>query len=119
MSIITNYDLFWVIFLQSTNNLIELEVSDVLKFFENLKESDNIIYKFYSDKTNIKTEIIVTLTEGFPPFKFELELELKDASDVSILKIAFIAKKFKILMFIVTTKILIKYESFEFFTSFR
>lgn len=44
----------------------------------------NINFYFYDKNLKIKTEIIITLTEGCPPFKLEFELDLKDADDVSI-----------------------------------
>lgn len=51
---------------------------------ENIVETYNVNYNFYPDKLNIKTDLTITLSEGFPPFKLELELELKDENIVSI-----------------------------------
>jgi len=51
---------------------------------ENIVEMDNVSYNFYLDKLNIKTDLTITLSEGFPPFKLEFELELKDENIVSI-----------------------------------
>lgn len=45
---------------------------------------NNINYNFYQDKLNTKADLIITLSEGYPPFKLELELELKDENIVSI-----------------------------------
>lgn len=45
---------------------------------------DNVNYNFYPDKLNIKTDLTITLSEGFPPFKLEFESELKDENIVSI-----------------------------------
>lgn len=47
-------------------------------------ETCNVNYNFYPDKLNLKTDITITLSEEFPPFKLELELELKDENIVSI-----------------------------------
>ncbi|KAL5243318.1 hypothetical protein ACI65C_010728 [Semiaphis heraclei] len=57
---------------------IEVAVKNVVEFLENMKETDNVNYNFYLDKLNIKTDLTIILSEGFPPFKLELELELKD-----------------------------------------
>jgi len=51
---------------------------------ENIVETYNVNYNFYPDKFNIKTDLTITLSEEFPPFKLELELELKDENIVSI-----------------------------------
>jgi len=49
-----------------------------------MKEKDNVNYNFYPNELNIKTDLTITLSEGFPPFKLEFELELKDENIVSI-----------------------------------
>jgi len=51
---------------------------------ENIVEPYNVNYNFYPNKLNIKADLIITLSEDFPPFKLELELELKDENIVSI-----------------------------------
>lgn len=51
---------------------------------ENIGEMKNLNYNFYQDKLSVKANLIITLSEGFPPFKLELELELKDENIVSI-----------------------------------
>ncbi|XP_025196862.1 uncharacterized protein LOC112595766 [Melanaphis sacchari] len=62
----------------SSTNKIEVDVKNVIKFLENIKEMNNVNYNFYQDKLSIKADLIITLSEGFPPFKLELELELED-----------------------------------------
>lgn len=74
--------IIFVLFAQPTN--IEVAVKNVVEFLENMKETDNVNYNFYLDKLNIKTDLTIILSEGFPPFKLELELELKDQNIVSI-----------------------------------
>lgn len=64
--------------------MIEVEESNVVEFLQNIKDTNNINYEFYPEKCNIRVDIIITLTEGFHPFKLELELELKDPDYVSI-----------------------------------
>lgn len=64
--------------------MIEVEESNVVEFLQNIKDTNNINYEFYPEKYNIKVDMIITLTEGFHPFKLELELELKDSNYVSI-----------------------------------
>lgn len=62
----------------SSTNKIEVDVKNVIEYLENIGEMKNVNYNFYQDKLSIKADLIITLSEGFPPFKLELELELKD-----------------------------------------
>ncbi|XP_022160320.1 uncharacterized protein LOC111026529 [Myzus persicae] len=62
----------------SPTNKIEVDVKNVVEFLENIVEMDNVNYNFYPDKLNIKTDLTITLSDGFPPFKLEFESELKD-----------------------------------------
>lgn len=62
----------------STTNKIEVDVKNVVEFLENNVETNNVNFYFYPEKLNIKTDLIIKLSEGFPPFKLEFELELKD-----------------------------------------
>lgn len=59
---------------------------ELINLLENISEEEmkNINFYFYDENLKIKTEISITLTEGFPPFKLKFELDLKDADDVSI-----------------------------------
>ncbi|XP_001951900.2 uncharacterized protein LOC100163999 [Acyrthosiphon pisum] len=59
-------------------NKIEVDVKNVVGFFESSGELYNVNYNFYPDKLNIKADLTITLSEEFPPFKLELDLELKD-----------------------------------------
>lgn len=59
---------------------------ELINLLKNISEEEmkNINFYFYDENLKIKTEISITLTEGFPPFKLNFELDLKDADDVSI-----------------------------------
>lgn len=51
---------------------------------ENIGEMNNVKCNFYPEKLNIKVDLLISLSEGFPPFKLEFEVELKDENNVSI-----------------------------------
>lgn len=59
---------------------------ELINFLKNISEEEmeNINFSFYDERLKIKTDISITLTKGFPPFKLNFELDLKDADDVSI-----------------------------------
>jgi len=79
------FDLHKIIsYFQKTDKNIEVEVEDVIEFLENIQEENNINYNFYLEQLDIKTDIIITLKEGFSPFILEIKLELKDANYVCI-----------------------------------
>lgn len=59
---------------------------ELINLLKNISEEEmkNINFYFYDENLKIKTEISITLAEGFPPFKIKFELNLTDADDVSI-----------------------------------
>lgn len=76
--------MFYFIYSQATNQMIEIDVVELIEFLKNAEETKNINYNFHTDKLNIRTDMAITLSEGFPPFKLEFELKLNDTDSVSI-----------------------------------
>lgn len=64
--------------------MIEVDVIELIEFLKNAEETKNINYNFYTEKFNVKTDMKIALSEGFPPFKLEFELKLNDTDSVSI-----------------------------------
>lgn len=64
--------------------MIEVDVVELIEYLKNTEETKNINYNFYTEKLNIRTDMTITLSEGFPPFKLEFELELNNSDSVSI-----------------------------------
>lgn len=61
--------------------MIEVEIENVIEFLENIDDKNNVKYNFVKEKLKIEAIIVIELTEGFPPFILEFELELKDVSN--------------------------------------
>lgn len=61
---------------------------------------DYIHFNFYSENLIFKTEIDITLTEGFPQLKLKFELDLMNADDVSIYYMVLLTIIFKGLLLI-------------------
>lgn len=64
--------------------MIEVDVIELIEFLKNSEETKNINYNFYTEKLNIISDMTITLSEGFPPFKLEFELRSNDTDSVSI-----------------------------------
>lgn len=72
--------------LQLNNTNLEISENDLIHFLESIstEEMKNVNFNFHSKELNIKADIIITLTKGFPPLKLEFELDLMDNNFVSI-----------------------------------
>lgn len=64
--------------------MIEVDAIELIEFLKNAEETKNINYYFYPGKLNIMTDMTITLSKGFPPFKLEFELKRNDTDSVSI-----------------------------------